>query len=156
MLQIRYFIFVLCIGILAGCSEAVSPEIALNNLITAGEAAVEARDLAAVMTLVDPDYTDDHDNGWPQLRRLLAGYFLRHPSIHVISKIDRIKLVSEQEAEVLIYAGLAGSAQEASGPLAGWRGNLLRLDLVFHLDDDSEWRLFRAAWRPARREDFTQ
>lgn len=147
----------LLLGILAGCGdEPVTPEVALTRLIEAGEEAVEVRDLSSAMALVDPEYSDARGNGWPQLRGLLAGYFIRHPSIYVISKIDRIELVSDREADVLVYAGLAGSAQEASGPLTGWRGNLLRLDLGFILNDDGDWLLQRAAWRSARRDDFTQ
>ncbi|MCU7796475.1 MAG: hypothetical protein KZQ73_09975, partial [Candidatus Thiodiazotropha sp. (ex Semelilucina semeliformis)] len=157
MLQPRcFFSLLLVLGVLSGCGkEPVTPEVALTRLIEAGEMAVEARDLSSAMALVDPDYSDTRGNGFPQLRGLLAGYFIRHPSIYVISKIDRIELVSEREANVLVYAGLAGSAQEASGPLTGWRGNLLRLDLAFKLNDDGDWLLQRAAWRPARRDDFT-
>jgi hypothetical protein len=125
-------------------------------LITEGELKIEERDLFAAMELVDENYTDDRGNGWAQLRAQLAGYFLRHPSITIISNIDQIQLIDETKAEVLLYAGLAGSAAEASTPLAGWRANLLRFELRFQLNEDDEWRLVHSAWRQARREDFIQ
>jgi hypothetical protein len=125
-------------------------------LIAEGEQRIEERDLFAAMELVDQSYTDDRGNGWAQLRAQLAGYFLRHPSITIISKIDQIRLVEETQAEVVLYAGLAGSAAEASTPLAGWRANLLRFELRFQLSEDDEWRLIHSTWRQAQREDFIQ
>lgn len=153
----RLSALLLTIGILVGCSDTpLTPEAQLAGLIDTAELAVEERDLAAVMELVDPQYLDTRQRDWRRLRAMLAGYFLRHPSIYVISKVDRIELLGEREAEVLVFAGLAGSAQEDAGPLTGWRGNLLRLDLVFRRNDDEIWRLHQADWRPATREDFTQ
>jgi ketosteroid isomerase-like protein len=143
--------------LLVGCSdEPQSPEVQLTQLIEAAEQAVEARDLSAVMDYVDQDYRDAGHRDRSQLRGLLAGYFMRHPSIYVVSKIDRIDLPSQGEAKVVIFAGLAASAKAAAGPLTGWRGNLLRLDLGFRFNSDGEWHLHSASWRPARREDFTQ
>jgi hypothetical protein len=143
--------------ILAACgAEPPSPEAQLRATIEAGAKAVESRDLAAAMELVDPDYRDSRQRDWHQIRGLLAGYFFRHHSIYVISKIDQIEILESDKANLVVYAGLAGSAQEAAGPLGGWRGNLLRLDLEFRRHDEEEWRLASADWRQATREDFAQ
>lgn len=142
--------------LLAGCgSEPSSPEAQLRALLEAGEAAVESRDLTAAMDMVDPDYRDSGQRDWRQLRAMLAGYFFRHPTIYVISQIDRIEMVQPERAHIVLFAGLAGSAQEAAGPLTGWRGNLLRFELEFRRHGEEEWRLTSAAWRSATREDFT-
>ncbi len=152
----RIALFPAVLALLAGCgSTPPSPEVQLRSVLEAGESAVEARDLAAAMKLVDSDYRGADQQDWRQLRAMLAGYFFRHPSIYVISQIDRIEIIRPGRAHVVLFAGLAGSAQEAAGPLSGWRGNLLRLDLEFTLHDEEEWRLMSAAWRPATREDFT-
>ena len=143
--------------ILSGCGgKPETPEDQLRQLIQTAETAVESRDLGDVMALIDPDYRDADSRNFYQLRGMIAGYFLRHPSIFVISRIDRIELAGDTEATVALTAGLAGSAQEAAGPLSGWRGNLLRFDLSFRRDEAAQWRLRNAAWRPATREDFTQ
>jgi hypothetical protein len=143
--------------ILSACSETPEdPEMVLRGVIAEAEQTIEERDLFAAMAFVDQNYTDDRGNGWAQLRAQLAGYFLRHPSITIISKIDQVRLVDETQAELLLYAGLAGSATEASTPLAGWRGNLLRFELRFQLNEEDEWLLIHSAWRQARREDFIQ
>jgi len=142
---------------LPGCgSEPPSPEQQLRALIGEAETAVESRDLAAAMALVDPQYRDDRQRDWRQLRALLAGYFFRHPSIYVISQVDRIEVPQPDQARAVVFAGLAGSAQEAESPLAGWRANLLRLELQFSRPDGEDWRLASASWRPATREDFTR
>ena len=65
-------------------------------------------------------------------------------------------VTTHDAAKVLLYAGLAGSAQEAAGPLSGWRGNLLRFELDFRRNAEGDWRLHSADWRLATREDFTQ
>ncbi|MEJ2394907.1 MAG: hypothetical protein P8Z77_09005 [Candidatus Thiodiazotropha sp.] len=141
----------------SGCSgEPLSPEAQLRALLAAGEMEIESRDLSAVMERVAPDYLDARQRDWRQMRALLAGYFLRHPSIFVISQIDRIHIIEPGRAQVVVLAGLAGSAQEAAGPLGGWRGNLLRLDLTFKRNADEAWQLTGADWRPATREDFTE
>jgi hypothetical protein len=153
----RAIIALTLLMLLTACSSGKDdPETVLRAVIAAGEQAVEAHDLSDAMALVDQTYSDDHGNGRPQLRGRLAGYFLRHPSITIISKIDRIKLLGDDQAKVLLYAGLAGSAAEAAAPLSGWRANLLRFELSFRLDQADEWRLTHAAWRQATREDFIQ
>jgi hypothetical protein len=148
-------LFALPLALLWGCDrEPPTPEEQVRAVLEAAELEVESRDLAAVMARIDPDYLDARQRDWRQLRALLGGYFIRHPSLFVISQIDQLEIVQPDRARVVLFAGLAGSAQEAAGPLSGWRGNLLRLDLEFKQHEGETWRLLRAAWRPARREDF--
>lgn len=142
---------------LCGCGRAPeTPEDQLRQLIQEAEAAVESRHLSDLTVLIDPAYTDAEGRNFYQLRGMIAGYFFRHPSIFVISRVDRIELTGDAAAKVLLYAGLAGSAQEAAGPLSGWRANLLRFELDFRRNAAGDWRLHSADWRPATREDFTQ
>jgi hypothetical protein len=149
-------LFVLTVGLIASCaSESLSPEERLRATLEAGEREVEARELSAVMQRVDPGYRDDRQRDWRQIRALLAGYFFRHPSIYVISQIERIELLQPDRASVVLFAGLAGSAQEAAGPLRGWRGNLLRLDLEFKRQDEETWLLVSADWRSVTRDDLS-
>jgi len=141
--------------LLLGCDTGPeSPQERLEGLIAEAEAALEARDLSRVMEFVDPAYRDEGGRDQARLRGVLAGYFLRHPSIHILAKIDRLEIRTREEAFVLVYAGVAGSPREAEAPLSQWRGRLLRLELDFKLDEAGEWRLRRARWRSARREDF--
>jgi hypothetical protein len=86
---------------------------------------------------------------------MLLGYFMRHKSVHILSKIDQVDLLSDHEAAVVLFAGLAGSPQEAEMTPPQWRGDLLRIELFFKLNDDNEWRLQMAEWRRAAAEDFS-
>ncbi|MGD8907963.1 MAG: hypothetical protein PVI92_01355 [Chromatiales bacterium] len=148
-------LFALPLALLWGCGrEPASPEEQLRAVLAAAELEVESRDLAAVMERIDPGYEDHRQRDWRQLRAMLGGYFIRHPSIFVISQVDRLEIVQPDRARVVLFAGLAGSAQEAAGPLRGWRANLLRFELEFKQHEGESWRLFRADWRPARRGDF--
>ena len=151
------FALLLLLLSLAGCSdEPASPEEEIRAVLAAGELEVEARDLLAVMERVDEDYRDAQQRDWRQLRAMLAGYFFRHPDIYVISKVDRIEITQADRADVVLFAGLAGSAQEAAGPLSGLSGHLLRLDLTFRREQADDWRLLSASWRPVTREDLAE
>lgn len=155
MPRIIHYLLLTIPVLLLGCDAGLeSPEERLKALIAEAETALEARDLPRVMEFVDPAYEDEGGRDRAQLRGVLAGYFLRHPSIHILAKVDRLEIRTGEEAFVLLYAGVAGSSREAEAPLSQWRGRLLRLELDFKRNEAGEWRLRRARWRSARREDF--
>lgn len=137
-----------------GCSETpLGPEEQLRNIISEAETYLESRDLSSAMAFVDPAYRDESGRDFRELKATLLGYFMRHKSIHIISTIDQIDLRSENEAEVVLFAGLAGSQQETDMTLSQWRGELLRLQFLFTRSDD-DWRLQMAQWRRATPQDF--
>lgn len=143
--------------LLSACSdEPLTPEQELRAVLEAGEQEVEARDLMAVMERVDPEYRDERQRDWRQLRALLAGYFFRHADVYVFSQVGSVEVLQPDRAEVVLFAGLAGSAEEASGPLSGLRGQLLRFDMTFRRLDQDDWRLLTAGWRPVTREDLAE
>lgn len=155
---LRIGILLLLAGLFSGaCSERpLSAEEQLRGLLSKAEADLEARDLDAAMASVAPTYEDSAGRDYRALRTLLFGYLLRHKSIHILSKIDQIELVSDTQARLVVFAGLAGSAQEAETVLSGWRGELLRLRLQFEKSREGEWYLHSAQWRRATPQDFTK
>ncbi|MBT2969508.1 MAG: hypothetical protein KME56_09455 [Candidatus Thiodiazotropha sp. (ex Ctena orbiculata)] len=139
-----------------GCSDQpLTVEEQLKNLLNQAVAHLEARDLSSAMDFVDPAYSDKDGRDFRSLKTMLVGYFLRHKSIHILAKIDQIELLSEGDAEVVVFAGLAGSPQEVELGLSQWRGDLLRLKLLFVQQRDGEWRLRSAEWRRAAPQDFS-
>ncbi|MEW8400339.1 MAG: hypothetical protein AB2717_06545 [Candidatus Thiodiazotropha sp.] len=139
-----------------GCSDRPpSVEEQLQQLLNQAETHLEARDLSSAMAFVDPAYSDGDGRDFRALRAMLVGYFLRHKSIHIISKVDQIELLPEGDAEVVVFAGLAGSPQQVEQGLSQWRGDLLRLKLLFVAQGDGEWRLRSAEWRRAAPQDFS-
>ena len=141
--------------LLSGCSEdPANPEERLRQTIAEAEALLQARELSDALDYVHPDYQDKHGRDVRQLRALLTGYFLRHKSIHILSRIEQIDLTEDGGAHVLLFAGLAGSPQEGAVSLDQWRGDLLRLQLDFVQNGEQEWLLRQAGWRRARPDDF--
>ncbi len=155
----RYFrigILLLAPGLICGaCSDTqLTAEEQLRNLLQEAEKQLEARDLNSAMVYVDPAYSDSAGRDYRALKALLFGYLLRHKSIHILSKIDHIELVSDGEAVLVVFAGLVGSPQEAEMALSTWRGDLLRLQLHFFNNSQGDWLLHRAEWRRATTQDF--
>jgi hypothetical protein len=137
-----------------GCSDGpLSADDQLRNTLREAESYIQARDLSSTLGFIHQEYRDNNGHDLPQLRAMLAGYFLRHKSIHILSKIDRIEVEEGGRAKVLLYAGLAGSAEEREASLSQWRGDLLRLNLTF-LQQDDDWMLIEAEWRRATTQDF--
>lgn len=150
----RYSAIALIALVILGCSDsAVSPEAQLRQTISEAETSIKARDLSASMAFIDAGYQDQNGFELRQLRAMLAGYFLRHKSIFMLTKIENLEIVDEDKAKVLLFAGLAGSPQENAPSLAAWRGDLIRLELKF-IQQDDDWLLTQADWRRAGPEDF--
>lgn len=154
--RFRIGLLLLFVGLLHGaCSDGpLTAEEQLRGLLDEAEKQLEARDLSSVMAHVDPAYSDSAGRDFRALKALLFGYLLRHKTIHILSRIDQIELMSEAEAQIVVFAGLAGSPQEAETVLSGWRADLLRLQLLFVKDRQGEWLLHSAQWRRAAPEDF--
>ncbi|PVV20934.1 MAG: hypothetical protein B6D79_14240, partial [gamma proteobacterium symbiont of Ctena orbiculata] len=80
----------------AGCSDRpLSPEEQLRNILSEAESYLEARDLSSAMEFVDPAYEDRSGRDFRALKAMLLSYFMRHKSIHIVSKIDQIDLRAE-------------------------------------------------------------
>ncbi|MEW8508001.1 MAG: hypothetical protein AB2598_14980 [Candidatus Thiodiazotropha sp.] len=154
----RPTILLLCLAMLAAaCSDdrPLSAEEQLRDLLNQAEIHLEARDLSSAMALVDPAYGDKEGRDFRALKAMLVGYFMRHKSVHILSKIDKIKLLPEAAAEVVVFAGLAGSPREVEEGLSQWRGDLLRVRLLFVAQSEGEWLLRTAEWRRATPQDLT-
>ncbi len=158
MIKLRRVRHLLGIGLVifltAGCSDSrESPEDRIRALLDAAELAVENRSLSDSVRLISPAYRDDGGRDYQAMKRLLMGYFLRNQSIHVLKQIQEITLTSDNSARVVLFAGVAGNRPEVVETLAGWRGDLIRLEAELVLLDD-EWRLGSASWRRASQGDF--
>jgi hypothetical protein len=153
--QFHIPIYLILISIfVGGCSDTpLSPEEQLRNILGEAETHLEARDLSSVMAYVDSGYQDKSGRDIRALKAMMLGYFMRHKSIYILSKIDEIVVHSEHEAGIVLFAGLAGAPQEQEMPLSQWRGDLLRLQLQFKRRDD-DWLLQTAEWRRVTPQDF--
>ena len=141
--------------VLAGCTEPDSPEQRIRQLIAEGELAVEARSLADVRTLISENYLDGGKRTRRDLTRLLAGYFLRHKSIHLLVQINEILVEEPGRARAVVYVAMAGRPLDDVSQLSLVRADLYRFELELS-EVEGEWRVTGGAWRKAAGRDFLE
>jgi len=129
-------------------SEPDTPEARLRGALQRAEAAAEARDLAPLRELIAEDYQDALGHEKRDLVRFLAGLFLRHQHIHLLTRTSALEVTGER-ARATVMAAMAANAAD----LDSLRADLYRFDLRF-AEVDGDWLLREAQWRPAQREDF--
>jgi hypothetical protein len=155
--SIRAFLAGLFILALNACSGPPdSPEARVEGFIHAAEEAAETRSLDFFKASIAESYMDDHGLSKKELLRMLAGYFFRNQSIHVVSKITDLSIADDGYAEVVIFAALAGSPEVGFEQLAQLRGDTYRIELSLLLSDD-DIQIVRASWeRSTPAEAFNQ
>jgi hypothetical protein len=140
-------VFLLCLLVLlVACGgPADSPEERIRSFIAAGEEAAESRSLEYFSESLAEQYSDDHGLTRKEMLRKLAGYFFRNQSIHVVSRVADINLLTDEHAEVVIYVGMAGSPDVGFDQLKQLRADLYRVELELVLADQIQ--VSRASWR---------
>ena len=123
------------------CSTPETPEQQVRAVVAAAEDAAERRDHADLMDLVAPDFEGAHGEDVAEVSRLLRGYLLAHPSIHVTTRIDQIDFPYADMARVRLTVGMLGSDARALELSADTLA--LGLDLQRR---EGEWRVTRAEW----------
>jgi hypothetical protein len=113
-------------------------------VVAAGEAAAEARDVGGVLELVSPAFRDEHGGGPDELKQSLRGYFVMHPSVHLLTRVESVEFPYRDYARVQLKVGMLGreTADAASLELTA---DVKEIVLELQLEDD-EWRVVRAAW----------
>jgi hypothetical protein len=129
---------------LAGCGREESPETQVRAVIAAGEAAAEERDLARVLGHVSPAFRDGNGGGRDELKQYLRGYFVMHPSVHLLTRVVSVEFPYRDYARVQLEVGML--AREATGAATpDLAADVKEIVLELALEDD-EWKVVRAAW----------
>lgn len=140
----------------SGCgNDQGSPEQQIRQMLTEGEQAVESRSVSAVQAHISEQYSDESGHQRENLTRRLAGYFIAHQSLHLLTQIGPITLIGEDRAEVTLFVAVAGQPLEATSDLISLRADLMRFDLKL-VSESSQWRVRSARWRRADAQDFLQ
>ena len=135
-------------GMLAACSgDDVTPEDAIRALIERGVEAAEQRSIDGLRDLVHDGYLDQRGLGKQQLGGLLQGYFLRHRNIHLFTRVRRIEVLGDDQAEVEIFLATAGSVISDIDAISRLAARVYKVDLELVLEDD--WQVRKASWAPA-------
>lgn len=146
MSMIKTVPFLCLLALVVACGgPSDSPEERIRSFITAGEEAAEARSLEYFSDALAEQYSDDHGLTKKEMLRMLAGYFFRNQSIHVVSRVSDINLLTDEHAEVVIYVGMAGSPDVGFDQLKQLRADLYRVELDLILADQIQ--VSRASWQ---------
>ncbi len=135
------------------CTKSTTPEQRVREFLDRGEKAAEQKDIGILRGSVSKAYSDDDGRDHRMIEGILRLYVLRHESIHLLTRIESIEFPKPTEAKVAIYVAMAARPIASPAQLAAFRANLYRFELVL-TDENSEWQVVRAAWRPAEPADF--
>jgi hypothetical protein len=135
------------------CSKPTTPEQRVREFLERAEQAAEKKDMGTLRAYVSERYIDAEGRDRRTIDGILRLYVLRHASIHLFTRIESIEFQKPTEAVVVIYVAMAARPIIDAAQLATFRANLYRFTLVI-VDEDSEWHVWRAEWRPAEASDF--
>jgi len=136
-------LIVILSGWLGACGTESPPESRIIALIKEGELAAEDRNLGFFRDVMARDYTDAKGLSRDEFLRMLAGYFYRNRSIHLISRTEDVVVEGPETARAVIIVGMAGSPVEGFDQLLTLRADLYRLELEFNIAEDIQLRYAR-------------
>lgn len=143
----------LIVLLLACASESDTPQARVRAYLAAGEAAAEDRDLLQLKEMISTQYIDRDGRDRRALTQLMAGYFLRHRGVHLLTQVERIGFAADARAQVTLLAAMAATPIADTQALFSLHADLYRFELEL-AEEDGEWKLMRAEWQPAIRSDF--
>ena len=82
--------------LLISCSGSENPEVEINEYIAVAEKNFETKSTGALKKLISENYHDSKNFSRQDIARIIAGYFLRHPSIYVLTNTRDIALTDNQ------------------------------------------------------------
>lgn len=84
---------------------------------------------------------------------IVAFHFLQNRGIHLLTRVSEVAVAPPGEARAVAFVAMAGTPIDSAATLADVRADLWRFDVTLR-EEDGEWRVVRADWRPASAEDF--
>ena len=117
------------------------PEDALRQWVADAQAAAEDLDRRGLVAMVSDNYADGRGNNRDAINRILRLYFLRQKSMTLVMKIDKLTVIDETAAELLVTAAGVGMTTNILGINADTYQFALELE-----QDDGEWMLIGARW----------
>jgi hypothetical protein len=157
----RIFFYAVVV-LVASCSKQESAEQQVRAVIAHAEERAEARDVGDLAALVSADYSDARGFDKKELTSYLRGWFVLHPSVNLLVRIESLEFPAENHARARITVGMLGSRRKsrlspaetepgsAKAPQANFANEesemaaeLETLEVEL-LDEGGEWRVIRA------------
>ena len=149
----KNFILILFSAVfIAGCNPHMSPEEEIKELIANVENRFEKRQASKLKKYISEDYMDAHGYTKKNLIRFAAGYILRHPNIHVNT---RIKNVSFPESDLNAQMELIVAV--SNKPFKDTDLRLIQGDFhhfVVRLEKVKKWQIRSLKWQKTTFEDY--
>jgi hypothetical protein len=117
------------------------------------ERASRERDVATLKGVISEDYEDAHGRSQQDLHSLILYHHFRQKQIYLFTRVEELELAEPGAAELVLLAAMAGSPAADLEALRDVRTDIYRFDLELH-DEDGDWRVVSADWRPAALDDF--
>jgi hypothetical protein len=149
----RGWAFALALAASACGGDPATPEARIRALLAGAEAAAEAKDAGGLKELVSDAYADDQGQDKRAVMGLVTFYFMRHQTIHLLTRVDRIELADDGSARAGVFVAMAGTPILGLDDLARLRADLYRFDFALAEEND-DWRVTSASWRRAETADF--
>ena len=147
------FVVILMASGLSSCSEKESPEDQVRQFVAAAVTAAESREALAIRKLISDKYMDESRRDRRALTALAMGYFLRHKNIHLFTQISEIKIPTQNQAGVKLYAAMAGRPVTGAQALIDIRADIYQFDLTLERDGE-DWLLHKLHWNRVNIEDI--
>ena len=146
-------VFLVLAFFFASCGNGDRPEEQVKRFVDAGEAAVEARNMGDVKSLISENYSDDQGRTRGDLVAVSARYILSNKNIHVLTRIGELNFPTEDKCILQLYVAMTGQNVSDLDALLNMQADLYLFEMELVLEND-EWKLLKADWRPAKGEDF--
>lgn len=140
----RSALFCAALALLAACSDDASPEQQVRAVVDKMEAAVEARDVGALLEHISDSYRDGQGQDRTAASRYARVYFIANQSIHLLTHIETLDFPSPREARLTMQVGMTG--QGAQSGVTDLSADLYDFDVALVLED-GEWKVSYADWR---------
>ena len=127
--------------LLSSCGEdAADPESEIRAWVAAGVEAAESEARREIVSMISPAYADARGNSRDDIENILRVYFLRTDNVTLLARIEDIRIVGTDVAEVDLSIGGAG----ATNNVLGFSADAYNFSLELVREDD--WQLISAQW----------
>jgi len=106
--QFQFLLPAILFLLLISCTGTDNPVVEINEFIAAAEKNFERKDTGNLKKLISNNYHDSKNFSRQDIARIIAGYFLRRPSIYVLTNPREISLAGNQTtARLTLYVAVS-------------------------------------------------